>query len=105
MHLLTTYEQVGTFEPTNPDQIIRTAWTYPRGYWSFFFNRVPTSASLNGLGFWSSMPGWGQIALVAAAATAVGYFGMQKFGDKYVKPGLRKVGINLSGARSRRRRR
>lgn len=103
MHLLTTYEQVGTFEPTNPDQTIRTAYAYPGGYASFYFNRVPNAGTLQGLGFWSGLPTWGQIALVAAAATTVGYFGMAKFGDKYVKPGLRKVGINLSGPRSRRR--
>jgi hypothetical protein len=105
MHLLTTYEQTGIFDPTNPTQVIREAYT-PNGYQSFYFNRVAPAGTLGGLGMgWSTMPGWAQVLIVGAAATAVGYFGMAKFGDSIVKPSLRKVGINLSGARSRRRRR
>ena len=48
---------------------------------------------------------WKRIAIVAAGSIVAGYGLMSIAGDKYIKPGLRKVGINLSGLGRHRRRR
>jgi hypothetical protein len=101
---ITQYEQTAVYDPTDPTQVIREVYT-PGGYSSFYFNRVAPTVQLKGLGAgWADIPSWAQIAIVAAGAIGVGYFGMAKLGDRFIKPGLRKVGINLTGARFRRRR-
>lgn len=108
MFVLKSFEQTAEFEPTNPLQTERIAYTYPGGYKPFFFNQVPNPGTLNGLrglGLWTDIPSWGQIGLVGAAAAVVGYFGMAKFGDSTVRPLLSKVGINLKGLSAPRRRR
>lgn len=111
MFVLKSFEQVAEFEPTNPLQTDRLAYTYPRGYSSFYFNQVPNPGTLNGLRgsglglAWTDLPSWSQIGIVGAAAAVVGYFGMQKFGNSTVKPLLAKVGINLKGLSGSRRRR
>lgn len=82
MHLLKTYEQTGIFDPTNPTQRKREVYTgIPGGYGSFYWNVVPTDAGLKGagLGFWTSIPSWGQALLVGAVAAVGGYFGVQKW--------------------------
>lgn len=107
MHLLKTFEQTAVFDPTNPNQrVIAQRIGVPGGWGSFYFNQIPTTANLNGLGAggFSGLPAWAQIGIVLAGSTAAGYFAMQRFGTGYIKPALRKVGINLSGPRSRRRR-
>lgn len=99
MHLAKTYEQSGIFDPTNPRQVIREVYT-PTGYSSFYFNPVGQPSALGGLGLptsWATMPSWMQMAIVGVASTAAGYFAMAKWGNGYIKPALRKVGINLSG--------
>jgi hypothetical protein len=105
MFAVKTYEQTGVFDPTNPMQKVRTAYT-PSGYQSFYFNRQPNTSTLSGLGSsgWEGLSPTIQIGIVGALAAIAGYFGMAKWGDKYVKPQLRKVGINLNGARRARRR-
>ncbi len=107
MHLLKTYEQTAVFDPNNPNQVIREAYT-PGGFSSFYFNRIPTESSLGGLGTgFTGMPSWLQLGLVGLIGAAGGYFAMSKWGDK-IKPVLRKVpvvGKQFAGlGRGRRRR-
>jgi hypothetical protein len=108
MNLLRQYEQSGVYDPRNPAQRTRTVWTND-GYNTFYFNRVPNESSLHGMRglndfstTFAGWPSWMQVGLVGLLSAGVGYFAMAKFGDKYIKPGLRKVGINLSGSRRRR---
>lgn len=95
MHSLATWEQSPTFDPYNPNQIVRETYVgIPGGYGSFYFNQVPTASTLQGalrgLGAGlTGLPTWGQIAIIGGLAAAAGYLGM-----KYVGP---KVG--LSGPR------
>ncbi len=109
MHLLKQYEQTAVFDPTNPNQrAIARRVGIPGGWASFYFNEVPVTAQLSGPGLglsWAGLPAWAQVGLVLAGSAAAGYFAMAKFGDSTIKPALRKVGINLSGPRPRRRRR
>jgi|WetSurMetagenome_2_1015567.scaffolds.fasta_scaffold613427_2 hypothetical protein len=98
MHIVTQWEQVPTFDPTNPNQIIREPNNIgiPGGaYGSFYFNKQPTSVSqvLGGLSGFSSLPPWAQSLIVGALAATAGYFGMKHVGPK----------IGLSGPRRRRR--
>ena len=109
MHALKTYEQTGVFDPTDPTQRIRTVYTaLPGGYGSFYWNTVKTESSLQGLGagMFAGLPNWAQIGLVGGLAALAGYYGMARYGDRYIKPTLRKVPIvggMLSGHRRRRR--
>jgi len=102
MHALATWEQSPTFDPYNPNQIVREAYTgIPGGYGSFYFDKVPTQStlmgSLRGLGAgFSGLPRWGQALIVGGLAAAAGFYGF-----KYVGP---KVGLRgLAGTRRRRR--
>ncbi len=109
MHLLKAYEQTAVFDPTDPNQKIREAYIGGVGYSSFYFNPVDSGAQLKGLrglNGWDTLPGWLQMLVVGAGATAVGYFSMKKWGDSYIKPTVKKipiVGGMLSGHRRRRR--
>lgn len=112
MHLLKQFEQTAIYDPTNVNQ--RTVYQrvgVPGGWGSFYFNQVPVTAQLSGLRgsglglAWAELPMWAQAGLVGIGSIAAGYFAMAKFGDSTIKPALRKVGINLSGPRLRRRRR
>ena len=109
MHLLKQYEQTAVFDPNNPNQAIREAYT-PYGYSSYYFNQVPSGSTLKGLGAgFGDLPGWAQVGLVALVGAGAGYFAMAKWGDK-IKPVARKVPIvgrafaGLGRSRSRRRR-
>ena len=88
MHSLATWEQSPTFDPYNPNQIVREAYVgIPGGYGSFYFNKVPTTSALQGLGSGlsaglSSLPVWGQIAIIGGLAAAAGYLGMKHLGPK-----------------------
>jgi hypothetical protein len=113
MYALKTYEQSAVFDPTNPHQRIREEYASDPGTWaSYYFNEVPTTATLGGLGAglgasWTSVPGWAQIAIVGAIGAAAGYFGWQRYGEK-LKPTLRKlpvIGGQFAGLRGARRRR
>ena len=109
MLMTKAYEQTAVYDPTNPGQIRRVTRAYPGdgGYSSFYFNPVGTGGTLNGLrglnGF-DTWPAWAQIATVGGIAAAVGFFVMDRFGDR-LKPMLKKVpvvGGALSGHRRRR---
>lgn len=108
MHLITTYDPTTEFSPMDPRQRVRDVYVQgsPGGYQAFAWNRVATDSQLSGLGLsWAGLPVWAQVAIVGAGAVATGYFGMSRFGSSHIKPALRKVGINLAGPRTRRRRR
>ncbi len=96
-----TYQPTDKYDPTNPNQVIREVYAYaPGGYSSVYFNRIPNTVQLRGLGMgFSSLPTWGQMALVGALSLGAGYFAMAKWGDRYIKPQLKKFG--LAGSRRR----
>lgn len=109
MHLLKTFDPTTTFDPMNEGQVSHLAWTYPNGYWPSMYNRVPDTSQLQGLGsassIWAGLPSWGQALAIGGVSAVIGYAAMAKFGTGYIKPALRKVGINLAGPRTRRYRR
>jgi hypothetical protein len=99
MHMLTTWEQTGVFDPYNPNQIIREPNNIgiPGGaYGSFYFNKVPTATQqvLGGLGDFSDWPVWSQVLIVSGLAATAGFFGMKYLGPK----------IGLAGLAGRKRR-
>lgn len=101
MLMTSTWEQTAVYNPNDPTQRNRIVWTNPGGYASFYWNRVPDAGVLNGLGAgFTSLPSVAQIGIVTAIAGIVGYAGYAMFGEKYVKPALKKVG--LAGGRRRR---
>lgn len=117
MLVANTYEEA-PWDPNNPGQVNHFFYGYPygnpqapNGWQAVHYNKIAPAGSLAGLGralgSWAALPGWGQLAIVGGIAAVVGYFGMAKYGDKYVKPALAKVGLRgLRGlGRARRRRR
>jgi hypothetical protein len=101
MHSLTQWEQSPTFDPYNPNQLVREPNnTYPGqgGYSSFYWNKRPTTVgqvlgALRGAGF-NSLPSWGQALIVGSLAAVAGWYGFRYVGPK----------VGLAGARPRRRR-
>lgn len=104
------WEQTAIYDPTNPNQRIREitiGWPMPAA--SYYWNPVANAGQLQGLRgglglSWATTPGWAQTAIVAGVAGLVGYFSMRKWGDRYIKPTLKKipiVGSALSGHRKR----
>lgn len=87
MHLATTWQQVGTFDPSNPNQrAIERYVGVPGGYGSFYFDKVPTTSSLMGPGGFgatgiASLPDWAQVALAAGVAVG-GYAAYRHFSAK-----------------------
>jgi hypothetical protein len=77
MHALAQWEQSPTFDPYNPNQIIRERYVgIPGGYGSFYFNKQPTTVNqvLGGLGAgFSGLPAWGQALIVGSLAATAGY--------------------------------
>jgi hypothetical protein len=107
MHLVKTFEPTDSYSPGNPLDRTRDVYVQgsPGGYQSFYFKRLANDSSLSGISStWGGLPVWGQVTIVGLIAATAGYFGMAKYGDRFVKPALKKVGINLSGPRTRRRR-
>lgn len=111
MHLIQSYQQTGIFDPTDPNQRIREGYAGLPGQWtSYYWDRVNNGSQLQGLrgglaAPFSTWPSWMQIGVVGAAATAVGYFVMARWGSK-IRPTLTKipiVGGALAGHRRRRR--
>jgi len=93
--LLTTWEQTAQYDPLNPNQIVQTYYTgVPGGYGSFYYNKVPTTSQLLGLGD-TTIPDWLTAVLVGAVGVGVGYVG-----TKFVYPWSRKK-LGLSGRRRR----
>lgn len=101
MHALATWEQSPTFDPYNPNQIIREAYTaIPGGYGSFYFNKVPTDSKLQGLGTatgFASLSPMVQAVIVTGLAAVIGFYGW-----KHVGPMLKKPSGGVSGHRRRR---
>jgi len=98
--MTSTYQQTLNYNPNDPNQIIREFYA-PGGFSTVYYNRVPDAGHLNGLGLsFTGLPQWVQVGAVALASAVVGYFGYAKFGAKYIKPALKKVG--LGGSRRRR---
>lgn len=95
MYALTTYEQTAVNDPINPNQISREALVgIPGGWGSYYWNKVPTGSSLNGLRGFSDIPVLGQALIVGGLAAVIGFFGVRHVGPK----------LGLSGARSRSKR-
>jgi hypothetical protein len=93
---LATWEQDAFFDPTNPNQKSYVYYSQiPGGYSSYYYNRVPTTAKLQGLGIsgWSAWPVWAQALAVGAVGVALGFIGKTKVWPM-VKPKL-----GLSGRR------
>jgi hypothetical protein len=97
--VLTQWEQTGIYDPLNPNQKSYLYYTQvPGGYGSFYYNKVPASAKLQGaLGALATSD-----ALTALVVGAVG-IGLGFLGYRYM-PGKVKAKLGLSGARRRRRR-
>lgn len=106
MHLVQGYEPTLDYDPTDPSQRIRQYYDPMQMTWATsVWNRVP-GGTLNGLGSgWGTMPAWAQMGIVIGVSAIAGYFGWKKFGDKHVRPVLKKVPVvgGLMGARRRRR--
>ncbi len=109
MLALKTFEQTGIYDPNNPTQVIKEAYV-PGGYASFYFNRVPTTSSLQGLrglGMFATLSPMVQVGVVALVGAAAGFLVMSQWGGK-IKPTLSKipvVGSQFAGLGGRRRRR
>ena len=96
--ILSTWEQSAQYDPLNPNQKTYVYYTgVPGGYGSFYYNRVPTTATLSGALGVSTLPDWAQAGLVGLAGLAIGFIGWRFAGP----PIKRKLG--LSGARRGRR--
>src|SRR5689334_1631648 len=103
MLMTTTWEQTAVYDPNNPSQRNRVVWANPGGYASYYWNQVPDAGALSGLsGGFSDLPSVAQIAIVTLVASAIGYIGYAKFGDRYIKPAFKKVGLAGMGRRRRR---
>lgn len=94
--ILSQWEQAAQYDPMNPLQKTYVYYTgIPGGYGSFYYNQVPTTAQLNGLGD-TSIPDWVSALLVGLVGVGAGYFGL-----KTAYPWARKH-LGLSGHRRRR---
>lgn len=50
MYKLDRWEQTPVFDPSNPGQMIQEHYTgLPGGYSTFYYNKVPTNATLQGV--------------------------------------------------------
>jgi hypothetical protein len=100
MHSLTQWEQSPTFDPYNPNQLVREPNnTYPGqgGYSSLYWNKQPATAvlgALRGMTF-AGLPAWSQAVIVGGLAAVAGWYSMKHLGPK----------VGLSGFSGRRRRR
>jgi len=94
VQMSTTWEQTAVWNPQDPTQRNRVVYASPGGWASFYWNRMPPAGELKGLGVgFSGLPQAAQIALVVLGSAVVGYVGYAKFGDKYIRPTLKKVGL------------
>lgn len=99
MHSLTQWEQSPTFDPYNPNQIVRepnNTWPGQGGYSSFYFNKKPVTVAqvLGGTGF-ATLPAWTQALAIGTLAAVAGFYSYRYLGPK--------VGLKGLGGRRRRR--
>jgi hypothetical protein len=107
MNSLTQWESSPTFDPYNPNQLVREPNnTYPGqgGYSSFYWNKQPTTVSqvlgailpptTGGKGF-AGLPPIAQTLIIGGIAAVVGFYGYRHIGPK----------LGLAGPRRRRSRR
>ena len=96
MTSLSTWEQSAIYDPTNPNQRTYVYYTgIPGRYSSFYYNRVPTTAKLQGV--FDSMPDWTTALLVGLLGAGLGFFGARAYKAKSVTKAFQ-----FSGARRRR---
>jgi hypothetical protein len=94
MHMLSTWEQSPTFDPTNPNQQVVERYTaLPGGYGSFYWNRQPNTSVLGGAlqglnGGFSGLPLPAQVLIIGGLAAAIGFFGLRAVGPKLGLKGL-----------------
>lgn len=92
MHMVAAYEPTSKFDPTNPNQVIADGYRASPmpGYYSTYWNQVPTKAQLLGLGHrrisgvrglrgFSGWPAWVQALVVGGIAAGAGYGTMRYF--------------------------
>lgn len=93
------WEQAAQYDPTNPNQITHVRYAgIPGGYASYYYNKIPNTSTLLGLGDVTSpstWPSWLQALGVAGIGAIVGYFGMRHYG------GAIKKKLGFSGRRRR----
>jgi hypothetical protein len=95
MHSLTQWEQSPTFDPYNPNQIVRepnNTWPGQGGYSSFYWNKQPTTVgqvlgALRG-GSFSGLPPLVQALVVGGLAAVAGFYGYRHLGPKLGFQGL-----------------
>lgn len=69
------WQQSPLFDPTNAGQMIQEHYTgLPGGYSSMYFNRIPTDASLAGLG--AATVDWYQLGAALAGVAVVATIGL-----------------------------
>jgi hypothetical protein len=91
---ISTYEQAAMFDPSNPNQREVNRYTQvPGGYSTFYYNRVPTTAQMQGVGLgagvWDGLGTVGQSLVVGIVGLAVGFFGYKKVGPMLAKKSRR----------------
>jgi hypothetical protein len=92
--MISMWEQAAEFDPTNPSQINHVRYAgIPGTYASYYYNRVPTTAQLNGL--FDTLPDWATAGIVGLFGLGLGFFGARAY--------KKRKGKSLSGARHRRR--
>lgn len=113
MRAMSTWEQSPTFDPYNPNQIIREQYVgIPGSYGSFYFNKKPTLTTLQGpqmagAGL-SAIPPLFQTVLIGTVAAVAGYFAFKYAAPKLGLAGLRELPRDRRGrfvGKSARRRR
>lgn len=78
---ITTWEQTGIYDPSNPDQRSYTRYVgIPGGYGTFYVNKVPTSAKL--LGVLDSAPSWLTSLIVLGLGVGAGFLGAKHAGPR-----------------------
>ena len=75
---ITTWEQSALFEPGNPNQRTYVQYTgIPGGYASYYYNKVPTTAKLQGI--FDTMPDWLSAGIIGLLGVGVGFFGARAY--------------------------
>jgi hypothetical protein len=79
--MITTWEETGIYDPSNPNQRSYTRYTgIPGGYSTFYANKVPTSAKL--MGALDNAPSWLTAGIVLVLGLGVGFLGAKHAGPR-----------------------